>query len=65
MFGKNLKHLMEINNISQKELALYLGTTERSLRYYISGKQDPRLSIVLHIANYFNVSLDTLCKEEL
>lgn len=60
MFGTILKNLRTEKNITQKDLAKYLGVSDRSVGYYETGKRTPPPDIIEKIADYFNVSVDYL-----
>ena len=60
-FSDRLKQLRKERKITQAELAFTLGMHERSFRGYEAGTVQPTLSVIIAIADYFNVSLDYLC----
>lgn len=60
MFGIILKKLRTEKNITQKDLAKYLGVSDRSVGYYETGQRTPPPDIIEKIADYFNVSVDYL-----
>lgn len=60
MFGTILKKLRNEKNITQKDLAKYLGVSDRSVGYYETGQRTPPPDIIEKIADYFNVSVDYL-----
>ena len=60
IFVKRLIELMEVNNMTQVELANKIGTTNVTISRYISGERSPRIEIASEIAKVFNVSLDYL-----
>ena len=47
-------------DLSQKEIAEYLGITRSSYGMYENGVREPNISTLIKIADYFNVSLDYL-----
>lgn len=59
-FYENLKNYRLAMGYTQVDMAHYLGMTERGYRYYESGQREPNLSTLIVIADYLNVSLDTL-----
>lgn len=59
-FCKNLKHFRLAMGCTQKEMAAYLGITERGYRNYEIGAREPSLSDLVRIADKLNVSLDAL-----
>lgn len=60
MFSIRLKKLRTEKNITQKDLARYLGVSDRSVGYYETGQRTPPPDIIEKIADYFNVSVDYL-----
>jgi transcriptional regulator with XRE-family HTH domain len=60
LFGENLRKLRKEKNLTQKELAEYLGVTGRTIGYYESGERFPSPETINRIADLFNVSLDWL-----
>lgn len=59
-FSDRLKELRKSNGKTQKELAEYLGISERGYQNYEMGKREPNLEILSKLADYFNVSTDYL-----
>lgn len=59
-FSNNLKELRISKNISQKQIAEALETTDRQYRRYENEEQQPTLPIIIKLADYFDVSLDYL-----
>lgn len=64
-FGEKLKELRKKRGMSQKELAVKIGTTSRSVINYEKGKRLPgSVETVLHIANTLGVSPDYLINDD-
>lgn len=61
IFSKRIKELRESVNMSQKEFADSVGTTQTTLSSYETTDKIPSLSIVKTIAEKYSVSLDWLC----
>lgn len=59
-FADTLKKLRGKRGITQKELALTLGVSERTVRKYESGEMQPSTDKLLQLAELFNVSVDYL-----
>ncbi|MDE5721877.1 MAG: helix-turn-helix domain-containing protein [Clostridia bacterium] len=60
-----LKQLRESNNITQLRLALDLGTNQNTISRYETGEREADYSMLIKIADYFNVSLDyLLCRTD-
>ena len=60
-FGERLRELREERNTTQKTLAGILGVSPRMVSFYESGGHFPRdESILIKLADYFNVTTDYL-----
>jgi transcriptional regulator with XRE-family HTH domain len=63
-FGKKLRELRKLNNLSANQLAFYLDCSP-SLIYNIErGLNRPQPELIVLVAQYFNVSTDYLLKED-
>lgn len=60
MISKRLKTLREDKDLSQKDLASFLGVSPSTIGMYESDKRTPDSEMLKRIADYFNVSLDYL-----
>lgn len=61
VISKNISRLMSEKNVSEVQLARSLNVSVMTIRRVISGEtEDPRLSTLSLIAEYFNVGLDAL-----
>lgn len=63
-FSEQLKQLRNQHNVTQAQLAEAIGVTDRACRRYESGENEPTLSVLQAIADYFNISLDYLVGRE-
>lgn len=63
-FSVNLKKIRKSNKLSQKELAEKVNVAAVTISAYEKGNKTPSLDVALRIANYFHVSLDSLCGVE-
>jgi len=59
-FSTNLKNYRLATNRTQKEMAEFLGISERGYRNYEIGAREPNLSSLIQIADILEVSLDDL-----
>lgn len=59
-FPQKLKYLRLAINCTQAQMAELIGITVRGYRNYELGAREPELSILIKLADYFNVSLDEL-----
>lgn len=62
--GKNVKYLREQAGISQSELAKQLSVDRTSIVHYEMGTRAPALDVLIDLADYFEVSLDTLIRHK-
>lgn len=63
--AKNVSALLKIHAVSESELARSLNTSVMTVRRIISGEtEDPRISTIKLIADYFNVSIDSLLEDQ-
>ena len=60
MIDRRLKLLRESKNLSQKDLAYYLGVSPSTIGMYESNKRTPDVDMLNRIADYFNVTVDYL-----
>ena len=59
-FAERLKTLRREVDITQGKLADALGTTQRKISYWESGKIEPDLCDLWRLADFFDVSVDYL-----
>lgn len=57
---KNLKKIAKARNKSLTSLAVELGVSQEAISQYISGKINPKLSVIIEMAKILNVSVDYL-----
>lgn len=62
--GKNIKKVRKDNNLTQKQLAVILNTTQSTISAYESGKTVLLTAFAIQISKKYNVSLDWLCGRE-
>lgn len=55
-----LKGLRKAKKVTQKAVAENINIAIRAYQYYESGEREPTLSILIALADYFDVSLDYL-----
>ena len=61
-FGKNIR---KIRSLSQVAFAEIFGLKRSSIGSYEEGRAEPKLEIIIKIANYFNISVDSLVNREI
>lgn len=59
-FGMRLQEVRQANNITQKQMAVILGVTERTYQRYEAGSSYPSFKLLVLIANHLNVTTDYL-----
>ena len=59
-FGQHLKELRKAKGVTQKQLAIDIGASERGIQQYELGARKPTYDMLIALADYFNVSLDYL-----
>ena len=60
IFGVHLKNLRKSRKLTQKQLALEIGASERGIQQYELGVRKPTYDKLIALADYFDVSLDYL-----
>ncbi|MEE0859182.1 MAG: helix-turn-helix transcriptional regulator [Acutalibacteraceae bacterium] len=63
-FSENLTKLRRQHKITQEELANFIGVTKASVSKWETGQNLPDIMLLLEIATYFDVSVDTLLDYE-
>ena len=58
VFAENLKYLRKEKNIGQNELARLLNLSNASISYWENCKQEPTISALYKLAQFFEVSID-------
>ena len=61
----NIRFLRKSKGLSQTDLADHLGINRSNIAAYESKNVEPRLSLIIDIADYFNISLRSLIEEPL
>ena len=61
-FSSTLKYLREENNVTQEDLAKYLGISRSAVAGYETKGKQPDFERLLMIADYFKVSTDYLLR---
>lgn len=60
LIDKRIKELRINNDLTQKDLAIFLGLTPKMISFYELGQRTPPSDIILKLAEKFNVSTDYL-----
>lgn len=59
-FCKRLKELREESKLSMKELAAIIHASDAAVSNWENGVNEPKISYVIALANYFKVTADYL-----
>ena len=59
-FSDRIIQLKNERKLLQKDIASSIGLSLRAYQYYEKGQKEPTLSVLLRLADYFDVSLDYL-----
>ena len=65
IFANRLRKLRESRQLSTRQLAEMVGTSYSTISRYETGQRDPELMTVYNIANFFGVSVEYLCGEDI
>ena len=60
IFSNRLKELRMEAGISQRTLANAINVTQKAIDFWEKGINEPKLSCLIKLAQYFNVSIDYL-----
>lgn len=59
-FPERIIQIKNDKKLMQKDIAANIGVHVRTYQYYEKGQKEPTLSVLIALADYFNVSLDYL-----
>ena len=63
-FYENLLRLRQENGLKQPEVAAGTGISLRAYQNYERGLREPQLSVLIALADFYNISLDELvCRQ--
>ena len=60
VFSDRLRRLRKARDVTQAQLAEAIGITDRACRRYEAADNEPTLSVIQGIADFFDVSVDFL-----
>ncbi|MCI8350739.1 MAG: helix-turn-helix transcriptional regulator [Oscillospiraceae bacterium] len=60
IFGEHLRNIRKSRHLTQKQLAINIGASERGIQQYELGERKPAYDMLIALADYFDVSLDYL-----
>lgn len=59
-FGQRLKELRLDKNMSQRELGKIFNVCNQTISFWETGSREPDLDMLVEIAKFFEVSIDSL-----
>ncbi len=59
-FSDRILELKKERKILQKDIASAIGLSLRAYQYYEKAQMEPTMSVLIALADYFNVSIDYL-----
>ena len=59
-FGEHLKQIRKSKGITQKQLGLDIGASERGIQNYELGERLPNFETIIALCQYFQISSDYL-----
>lgn len=59
-FSQRLRELRTDKQMSMKQLAVAIGTTDAAISNWENGINEPKISYVIRLCEFFNVSADYL-----
>ena len=65
IFAERLKRLREEHGLTTRALGEIIGTSNATISRYETGKRDPDLILVHNISQYFGVTIEYLCGEDI
>ena len=63
--AKNLKKIRNVKNLSQKSFAEIFDLKRATLGAYEEGRSEPKIEVLIKIANYFSITLNQLLCQDL
>ena len=64
IIGQKIKELRGENNVTQETLATHLGVTSQAVSKWEQGLSLPDISLLIPLADFFSVSIDSLLREK-
>jgi len=63
--AKNIRHLRDLKNFTQQQLADKLSITKARLGSYEESRSEPSVEMLIKFSNYFHISIDALLRGDL
>jgi len=64
-FGKNIKKIRKVKNLSQQAFADLFDLKRATLGAYEEGRSEPKIETIIKVANYFSIYIDQLLTRDL
>ena len=64
-FGKNIKKIRKVKNLSQQSFSDLFDLKRPTLGAYEEGRSEPKIETIIKVANYFSIYIDQLLTREL
>jgi transcriptional regulator with XRE-family HTH domain len=64
-FGKNIKKIRSVKNLSQQSFADLFGLKRGTLGAYEEGRSEPKIETIIKVTNYFSITVDELLTKDL
>jgi transcriptional regulator with XRE-family HTH domain len=64
-FGKNIKKIRAIKELSQQSFAELFSLKRATLGAYEEGRSEPKIDTIIRVANYFSISIDDFLTKEI
>ena len=64
-FGKNIKKIRSVKNLSQQAFADIFGLKRATLGAYEEGRSEPKIDTIIKVANHFSVTIDCMLTRDL
>ena len=64
-FGKNIKKIRSVQNMSQQAFSEIFDLKRATLGAYEEQRSEPKIDTIIKIANYFSITIDDLLTNEL
>lgn len=63
-FSEKLKLLRVSNGMTQKEFSQIIGVAQSSINYWENGQRVPSIEAVARIADYYNITIESLLSDK-
>lgn len=64
-FGKNIKKIRSVKNLSQQAFADLFGLKRATLGAYEEGRSEPKIETIIKVANHFSITIDNILTRDL